>query len=75
MTEHQVFEPVGPAKCLRQQMLDAPCLGGIRLCLEIDRLVAEPAPVAVTGAQPIDLADIFGASHSIDLADPACRKV
>lgn len=66
MAESEILDPA--VVILRQQVLHAPCLRRIRLCVEVDELAAQPTVVAVASAEPIDLLDVVGARHALILA-------
>jgi hypothetical protein len=60
MAENQILERARSAPADRNEMLDAPGFRRVRRSFEVELLPAQPAMVAVAGAQAIDFAQIFG---------------
>src|SRR5688572_9777476 len=69
MAEDEIVQNARPAERLSNQMLDAPRFCRVWLRLEVHGLVAEPAPVAVSRAKPVDFADVRRAGHGQRLAE------
>lgn len=69
MAQDEIVDRAWPTATLSDQVLQAGCSCGIRLCLEVNGSVAEPAPPAVAGAQALRLAQLIRSRHFLRLTE------